>query len=79
MRASSVNAGRDSCLAVKEDFADEEDYIKAGGSELVFVQMQQKKSMDKQSKLADKVALFFLPSFLPFFFNFHKGFDSSFF
>lgn len=75
VRASSVNAGRESCVAVKEDFADEEDYIKAGGSELVFVQMQQNKSMEKQSKLADKVPLFFL-SFL---FNFRRGFDSSFF
>ncbi|XP_044464195.1 lycopene epsilon cyclase, chloroplastic [Mangifera indica] len=55
VRASSVNAGRESCVAVEEDFADEEDYIKAGGSELVFVQMQQNKSMDKQSKLADKL------------------------
>ncbi|KAJ4851157.1 hypothetical protein Tsubulata_003243, partial [Turnera subulata] len=36
-------------------FADEEDYIKAGGSELVFVQMQQSKDMDDQSKLADKL------------------------
>lgn len=49
--------GTDSCLAlpVREDFADEEDYVKAGGSELLFVQMQQNKSMDHQSKLADKV------------------------
>ncbi|WRX35286.1 hypothetical protein QQP08_027773 [Theobroma cacao] len=47
--------GSESCVAVKEDFADEEDFIKAGGSELVFVQMQQNKEMDKQSKLADKL------------------------
>ncbi|XVE70630.1 hypothetical protein DITRI_Ditri10aG0086600 [Diplodiscus trichospermus] len=53
VRASG--AGSESCLAVKEDFADEEDYIKAGGSELLFVQMQQNKEMDKQSKLADKL------------------------
>ena len=48
----------DSCssVAVKEGmFADEEDYIKAGGSELGFVQMQRKKAMSQQSKLADKV------------------------
>ncbi|KAI4335268.1 hypothetical protein L6164_013931 [Bauhinia variegata] len=45
----------ESCVAVKENFADEEDYIKAGGSELLFVQMQQNKSMDMQSKLADKL------------------------
>lgn len=50
-----ANAGSESCVAVKEGFADEEDYIKGGGSELVFVQMQQKKSMEKQSKLSDKV------------------------
>nr|UZH23306.1 lycopene epsilon-cyclase [Citrus sinensis] len=49
-RATSSNAGSESCVAVKE-----EDYIKAGGSQLVFVQMQQNKSMDKQSKLADKL------------------------
>ncbi|KAA8523275.1 hypothetical protein F0562_009698 [Nyssa sinensis] len=49
------SAGSESCVAVKEDFADEEDYIKAGGSELLFVQMQQKKSMDKQSKLTEKL------------------------
>ncbi|KAB1209358.1 Lycopene epsilon cyclase, chloroplastic [Morella rubra] len=52
-----ASTGRESCVAVdlKEGFADEEDYIKAGGSELFFVQMQQKKSMEKQSKLADKL------------------------
>lgn len=53
VRGSS--AGSKSCVAVKEGFADEEDYIKAGGSDLVFVQMQQNKAMDKQSKLADKL------------------------
>ncbi|KAG6413863.1 hypothetical protein SASPL_126578 [Salvia splendens] len=49
--------GSDSCLAlpVREDFADEEDYVKAGGTELLFVQMQQKKAMDHQSKLTDKL------------------------
>lgn len=56
VKASGV--GSESCVVVKEDFADEEDYIKAGGSELLFVQMQQNKSMEKQSKLADKVILF---------------------
>ena len=53
-------SGSDSCVVVKEDFADEEDYIKAGGSELVFVQMQQNKDMDLQSKLSDKV-IFLIP------------------
>ncbi|XWS72204.1 hypothetical protein CRYUN_Cryun02cG0020200 [Craigia yunnanensis] len=53
VRASGARS--ESCVAVKEDFSDEEDYIKAGGSELLFVQMQQNKEMDKQSKLADKL------------------------
>lgn len=52
-------AGSDSCVAVKEGFADEEDYIKGGGSELLFVQMQQNKHMEMQSKLSDKVTYFF--------------------
>ncbi|KAK3016816.1 hypothetical protein RJ639_006355 [Escallonia herrerae] len=51
------SAGSESCttVAVEEGFADEEDYVKAGGSELLFVKMQQRKSMDNQSKLADKL------------------------
>ena len=53
-----ASSGSESCVAVKEDFADEEDHIKAGGSELLFVQMQQNKPMELQSKLADKVRLF---------------------
>lgn len=52
-----ASAGRESCVTLKEGFADEEDYIKAGGSELLFVQMQQNKAMDEQSKLADKVRI----------------------
>ncbi|KAL5572438.1 hypothetical protein UlMin_022035 [Ulmus minor] len=51
----TANAGGESCVAVKEGFDDEEDYIKAGGSELLFVQMQQNKGMDLQSKLSDKL------------------------
>ncbi|XP_057968722.1 lycopene epsilon cyclase, chloroplastic isoform X7 [Malania oleifera] len=50
-----AGARNESCVDVKECFADEEDYIKAGGSELLFVQMQQNKAMEKQSKLADKL------------------------
>ena len=50
-----ARAGSESLVAVDDNFADEEDYIKAGGSELDFVQMQQNKYMDKQSKLVDKV------------------------
>ena len=53
VRASG--AGSESYVAVKENFSDEEDYIKAGGSELLFVQIQKNKEMDKQSKLANKV------------------------
>ncbi|CAO2841518.1 unnamed protein product [Amaranthus hypochondriacus] len=44
-----------SCVATKEDFANEEDFIKAGGSELVYVQMQQNKDMDNHSKIGDKL------------------------
>ncbi|KAJ4958407.1 hypothetical protein NE237_025518 [Protea cynaroides] len=43
-------------MAVQEEFSNEEDYIKAGGSNLLFVQMQQKKSMENQSKIADKLS-----------------------
>ncbi|KAF1870470.1 hypothetical protein Lal_00003676 [Lupinus albus] len=50
-----AGAGSESCVVTKEEFADEEDYVKAGGSELVFVQMQQKKSMEMQSKLVEKL------------------------
>lgn len=46
----------ESCVALEEGaFADEEDYIKAGGSELYFVQMQQNKTMEEQSRISDKV------------------------
>ncbi|GFP87579.1 lycopene epsilon cyclase chloroplastic [Phtheirospermum japonicum] len=41
-------------VPVKEDFADEKDYVKAGGSEIFFIQMQQNKTMDQHSKLSDK-------------------------
>jgi lycopene epsilon-cyclase len=52
---AKAGTGSESCVVAREDFADEEDFVKAGGSELVFVQMQQRKSMEMQSKLADKV------------------------
>nr|KJB54410.1 hypothetical protein B456_009G032900 [Gossypium raimondii] len=55
LKVRASGARSESCVAVKEDFADEEDFIKAGGSEILFVQMQQNKEMDKQSKLADKL------------------------
>ncbi|OVA08403.1 2-oxoacid dehydrogenase acyltransferase [Macleaya cordata] len=43
-------------VSVKEGgFVDEEDYIKSGGSEILFVQMQQTKPMDEQVKISDKL------------------------
>nr|AAM45382.1 epsilon cyclase [Tagetes erecta] len=42
-------------LVVKQEIEEEEDYVKAGGSELLFVQMQQNKSMDAQSSLSQKL------------------------
>ncbi|WMV60082.1 hypothetical protein MTR67_053467 [Solanum verrucosum] len=57
------SSGGESCVVDKEDFADEEDYIKAGGSQLVFVQMQQKKDMDQQSKLSDEQTLLLCSSY----------------
>lgn len=65
-------AKSESCVALEEGaFADEEDYIKAGGSELYFVQMQQNKTMENQSRISDKVSflrsqarrVFFFPQF----------------
>lgn len=55
VRAASTGSERYVAVNFKEGFADQEDYVKGGGSELLFVQMQQNKLMDKQSKLADKV------------------------
>uniref|UniRef100_A0ACD5W0U8 Uncharacterized protein n=1 Tax=Avena sativa TaxID=4498 RepID=A0ACD5W0U8_AVESA len=37
------------------DFADEEDYVKGGGGELLYVQMQATKTMESQSKIASKL------------------------
>ncbi|CAN7067139.1 unnamed protein product [Brassica rapa subsp. trilocularis] len=54
VRASGGGAGS-GCVAVREDYADEEDFVKAGGSEILYVQMQQNKDMDEQSKLVDKL------------------------
>lgn len=53
--SSSSSTRGEGCLVVKENFADEEDYVKAGGSEMFYVQMQQNKNMDQQSKLSDKL------------------------
>ncbi|KAJ4768324.1 Lycopene epsilon cyclase [Rhynchospora pubera] len=43
-------------VRTKEEFADEEDFIKGGGSEIFYVKMQEMKHMERQSKLADKLA-----------------------
>ncbi|KAG6670416.1 hypothetical protein I3843_Q066400 [Carya illinoinensis] len=51
---AAARTGSESCVAVDFD-ADEEDYVKAGGSEVLFVQMQQNKPMEMQSKLSDKL------------------------
>ncbi|CAN6829091.1 unnamed protein product [Brassica oleracea] len=48
------SGGSESYVAVREDYADEEDFVKAGGSEIMFVQMQQNKDMDEKSKLVDE-------------------------
>ncbi|KAI3943075.1 hypothetical protein MKW92_011867, partial [Papaver armeniacum] len=50
-------SGSSSSVVVKDEekgFFDEEDYIKAGVSETLFVEMQQKKPMDKQILISDK-------------------------
>lgn len=39
----------------KEHFHDEDDYLRAGGSEMHFVQLQESKTMKQQAKIADKV------------------------
>ena len=41
--------------AVGVEFADEEDYRKGGGGEILYVQMQATKPMESQSKIASKV------------------------
>lgn len=53
-RRRSAN-NESSCVVVREDFANEEDFIKAGGSELLYVQMQQNKDMGDQSRIGDKL------------------------
>ncbi|XP_072973736.1 lycopene epsilon cyclase, chloroplastic isoform X1 [Typha angustifolia] len=62
LRVRAASGGRESCAATEmasvavEEFADDEDSIKAGGSEIFFVKMQEKKLMEKQSKIADKLS-----------------------
>lgn len=57
LRQIKCSAKSDRCVVDKQGIsvADEEDYVKAGGSELFFVQMQRTKSMESQSKLSEKV------------------------
>ncbi|CAN4096484.1 unnamed protein product [Withania somnifera] len=58
MKVKCNNSSRtESCVVDKEDFVDEEDYIKSGGSQLVFVQMRQNKDMDRRSKLSISLQL----------------------
>lgn len=47
--------GERSSVVVREDFANEEDFIKAGGSELLYVQMQRNKAMEDQFRIGDKL------------------------
>ncbi|XP_031473635.1 lycopene epsilon cyclase, chloroplastic isoform X2 [Nymphaea colorata] len=39
----------------KKGFGDEDDYLRAGGSEIHFVQLQERKTMKQQAKIADKL------------------------
>jgi lycopene epsilon-cyclase len=50
----------DEAAAVGVEFADEEDYRKGGGGELLYVQMQATKPMESQSKIASKVIRFLI-------------------
>ncbi|EHA8589633.1 putative Lycopene epsilon cyclase, chloroplastic [Cocos nucifera] len=62
LRVRGDGAGRESCTVTaatvveEEKFANEEDFIKSGGSELFYVKMQASKPMEKQSKIADKLS-----------------------
>jgi lycopene epsilon-cyclase len=49
--------GEKAGVAVGVEFADEEDYRKAGGGEQLFVQMQATKPMESQSMIGSKVIL----------------------
>ncbi|KAL5728706.1 lycopene epsilon-cyclase [Ranunculus cassubicifolius] len=56
-KARATTSSSSSSVVVKEeDYVDEEDFIKAGGSEILFVKMQQTKDMEKQEKLANKLS-----------------------
>jgi hypothetical protein len=51
-------------VRTKKEFADEEDFIKGGGGEVLYVKMQETKQMERQSKLADKVTNSFINQLL---------------
>ncbi|RWW78530.1 hypothetical protein BHE74_00013253 [Ensete ventricosum] len=55
LRVRASGGGVDSCVATGIDEFADEDFIKAGGSERLFVQMQERKPMEKQSKIAEKL------------------------
>ncbi|KAJ3671142.1 hypothetical protein LUZ60_008568 [Juncus effusus] len=42
-------------VRAEKEFADEEDFVKGGGGEILYVKMQEMKQMEKQSKLSDKL------------------------
>lgn len=53
-----VNGGsreESSTTTVKAAYANEEDFLKAGGTQFFFVQMQERKPLEKQGKIADKL------------------------
>lgn len=61
MRCVAGGGGGAAAAEVKgvEQFADENDYIKAGGSEIVYVEMQGTKAMEMQDKISDKVIYYY--------------------
>lgn len=62
LRVRGDGGSKESCtvteatVAGEEEFADKEDFIKGGGSELFYVRMQESKPMEKQGKIADKLS-----------------------
>lgn len=60
--AAEKGGGAAAAAVEKGRYADEEDYVKAGGRLLGYVRMQEGKPMDGQSSISDKVG----PHTLPF-------------
>uniref|UniRef100_A0A0E0JKF5 Uncharacterized protein n=1 Tax=Oryza punctata TaxID=4537 RepID=A0A0E0JKF5_ORYPU len=54
VRCVATEKHKDAARLGGVEFADEEDYVKGGGGELLYVQMQASKSMDSQSKISSK-------------------------